>query len=62
MMNLVKVIFEFCGIFAFAMAFYFAGKMQGMKEGQGMFLEILANTGNTLCAMCEQKDGEDNAD
>ena len=62
MTNLVKVIFEVIGIFTFAMAFYFAGKMQGIKEGQGMFLEILANTGNAMFSMCEQKEGEDNTD
>lgn len=61
MTNLVKLVFEVIGIFAFAMAFYFLGKVQGIKEGQGMFLEILANTGNAMCAMCEQKEGEDNA-
>ncbi len=62
MTNLTKVIFEICGIFAFAMAFYFVGKLQGIREGQGMFLNILDNVGEALGAMDEQKEGEDNTD
>ena len=56
------MIFEICGIFAFAMAFYFIGKVQGIREGQGMFLNILDNVGEALGAMDEQKEGEDDAD
>ena len=62
MTSLAKVIFEICGIFAFAMAFYFVGKLQGIREGQGMFLNILDNMGEALGAMDEQKEGEDDAD
>lgn len=62
MTNLAKVIFEICGIFAFAMAFYFIGKVQGIREGQGMFINILDNVGEALGAMDEQKEGEDDAD
>ena len=62
MTSLAKVIFEICGIFAFAMAFYFIGKVQGIREGQGMFLNILDNVGEALGAMDEQKEGEDDAD
>lgn len=62
MTSLAKVVFEICGIFAFAMAFYFVGKLQGIREGQGMFLSILDDVGEALGAMDEQKEGEDNAD
>lgn len=62
MTNLVKLVFEVIGIFAFAMAFYFIGKVQGIHEGQGMFLSILDNVGEALGAMDEQKEGEDNTD
>ena len=62
MMSLAKVVFEICGIFAFAMAFYFVGKLQGIREGQGMFLSILDDVGEALGAMDEQEEGEDDAD
>ena len=62
MTNLVKVIFEVIGIFAFAMAFYFIGKVQGIREGQGMFLNILDNVGEALGATEEQEAGEDDED
>lgn len=61
MTSLAKGIFEVCGIFAFAMAFYFIGKVQGIREGQGMFINILDNVGEALGAVEEQEEGEDNA-
>lgn len=60
--SLAKGIFEVCGIFAFAMAFYFVGKLQGIREGQGMFLNILDNVGEALGAVEEQEEGEDDED
>lgn len=60
--SLAKVVFEICGIFAFAMAFYFIGKVQGIREGQGMFLNILDNVGEALGAVEEQEEGEDDED
>lgn len=62
MTSLAKGIFEVCGIFAFAMAFYFVGKLQGIREGQGMFLNILDNVGEALGAAEEQEEGEDDED
>lgn len=62
MTSLAKVVFEICGIFAFAMAFYFIGKVQGIREGQGMFLNILDNVGEALGAVEEQEEGEDDED
>ena len=62
MTSLAKGIFEVCGIFAFAMAFYFIGKVQGIREGQGMFLNILDNVGDALGAVEEQEEGEDDED
>lgn len=62
MTSLAKVVFEICGIFAFAMAFYFIGKVQGIREGQGMFLNILDNVGEALGAAEEQEEGEDDED
>lgn len=62
MTSLAKGIFEVCGIFAFAMAFYFVGKLQGIREGQGMFLNILDNVGEALGAVEEQEEGEDDED
>ena len=62
MMSLAKGIFETCGVFVFAMAFYFVGKLQGIREGQGMFLNILDNVGEALGAVEEQEEGENDED
>lgn len=62
MTSLAKGIFEVCGIFAFAMAFYFIGKVQGIREGQGMFLNILDNVGDALGVAEEREEGEDDED
>lgn len=60
MMNLVKVIFEFCGIFAFAMAFYFLGKNKGIQESCDMCASLMNSITDAVVATMK-KEGEDDA-
>ena len=58
MTSLAKAVFEFCGIFAFAMAFYFLGKITGTKSGYRMCLKVVEEIGKT-CFGISDKDIEE---